>query len=569
MWHIIPVGGDAIALTAEIYRYFNENASLKAYDAKYLFIDTDPASQEQYLEGIPDAYILQEAKQKDRTDAPQNWTTVADAFDKERDRLRRKIANHFVENSEPVRKINGILFVANIGGGTGGNGLIKLSDFFQIWHEEASRIPQQSDFADYLNPDVVPRYVLLIFPKTRKVGMIPQLKQNAWDAFQHLKQLQADGAVSGLVFFDRDTGLTTPAFDHRFRLILLNLILHENTIAAHDLLKSRLTVSHIRFDVKWRFFNGSPKVLNYEDNGKHFINENDHIKIRQTADLIDYAKVLRRSGLEIDSLVSLNPKKIKKIGPRILLDQACFEARYGKELTINKQSPLKSIYHNIIDNLNFIHDLKGYLPYETRNFESDLATETKKPEISIKYRLPSHTQKVLRTRLDRAEFPDIYLMSAQCVTENDFYLIEKERSYEYLRIRERGSENFLTLKVRQQQDNDTILTRQKYEIRFRNLQELIEILKHTSFKLKKVSKIAKQREIVLIDVKLSSFEKQSQFILNFDQVAKLGAFVEIKTYADTVRSRQTGEAIQALARLMGLTDDARETRTYLEMMLEA
>lgn len=459
MFHIIPIGGDAIALTAEVYRYFNENASLRAYNSRYLFVDTDPAAQLQHLEGIPDAYILQEQKQKDRTDAPQNWSTVADAFDKERDRLRRKIDHHFVSGRDPGDRISGILFIANVGGGTGSNGLIKLLDFFQIWREEARGLARQADLAAYLDSSQTPRYVLLLFPQTRKIGMIPQLKQNAWDAYHYLQKQYRDGSINGFTIFDRDTGLDTAAFDHRFRLILLNLILHETTIAEQHLLSGCSTISHIRFDVKWRR-NGRFEVLNYEDNGHHFIATQAHFKIRQPIDLIDFGSVLRRSGLTIHSLVALNPKKMKTAGPRIAPDTQRFETQYGLDLAIKQPSPLPSIYHNIIDNLNFIHDLKGYRPYETPDNTPKTVSDANRPEISIKYRLTEDALKKLRFRLERAEIANVYLVSAQSVVENDLYLIDNRKDYEYLRIRERGSENFLTMKVRKETDTDH-LTREK------------------------------------------------------------------------------------------------------------
>ena len=101
MWHIIPIGGDAIELMAGVYRYFNENEAIRHLNGQYFFIDSDYSVKERYLAGLPDcSYILQERKQLDETDAPQNWVAVTDAFDKEYDRLRDKFNTHFVNNQK-------------------------------------------------------------------------------------------------------------------------------------------------------------------------------------------------------------------------------------------------------------------------------------------------------------------------------------------------------------------------------------------------------------------------------------------------------------------------------------
>ncbi|MDM8540195.1 hypothetical protein QUF90_03835 [Desulfococcaceae bacterium HSG9] len=82
---------------------------------------------------------------------------MTEAFDKECDHLRREFNDHFVNNQ---KKPDGILFVANAGGGTGGTGLVKLTEFFRKWRDEN----QLKTFDKYLDPLKTPRYALVIFP---------------------------------------------------------------------------------------------------------------------------------------------------------------------------------------------------------------------------------------------------------------------------------------------------------------------------------------------------------------------------------------------------------------------
>ncbi|MDM8540196.1 CYTH domain-containing protein [Desulfococcaceae bacterium HSG9] len=401
-----------------------------------------------------------------------------------------------------------------------------------------------------------------------------------------MQRFKADGDLSGLVLFDRDTELQREAFDDCFKLIMQNLIIHGQTIAADKMLAGCLSVSHIRYEVRWER-QGRITVLNYEDDRKYYESVSGVLKIRNPVNMLNFNQVVRPKGLKAHTCIALNPNKIKSYEDKIAIDTDAFKNDYCDDLTITEHPELPSVYHNIIDNFNFIYDLGGYKPYEKRDVQSGAPASGQRREISAKYRLTEDSYNAIRYRLDSFSDDRIYVIESRTVEENDLYLpkikLPLTQKYEYLRIRQRGADTFLTLKVTKPEGLHTHI-RDNYEVEFRNHKELLDILRRLGFDIDdNALEINKKREIVRINVlwkpdqnKLTP--KRSEFMLNFDEVEHLGSFIQLNMHLSGAPDTQAvsekdhdpyKKLLRELAGLMEIPESYREPKSYLKLMIQA